>query len=187
MIGLTERQREVIDFIHAYIAEKSYSPSIGEIADHFAVSHPCVLMHLRALQKKKIIRRTSRARSIVIIKPGTPAPTSSGFCTIECYENESALLSKRSHERVFIAPDLINSDSFQQLFAIRVNSDYPELSILSGDLLIVRRQSIAAPDDKIIIAKNDKLIPALHNPNTDTRSILGHIIALQRHFNAQNS
>lgn len=151
MIGMTQRQREVLDYITAYIAEKSFSPSVGEIAQYFAISPPSALMHLRALQKKKLIRRTSRARSIVLIKQDAPASTSL-FCAVPCYLNGTALINGEAVENIFISPDLISSETFQQLFAFRVTDEYPEASgIRKGDLLIARKQSTAADDELILV------------------------------------
>lgn len=69
MKGLTERQREILDFIAQYCEDKSYSPAVREIAIHFKISIRAVQDHIIALQKKGYIVQTQHvSRSIRIIK-----------------------------------------------------------------------------------------------------------------------
>src|SRR5262249_31592737 len=52
METLTGRQQQILTFIQRRIQDKGYSPSVREIAAHFAVSAPTVQDHLDALRKK---------------------------------------------------------------------------------------------------------------------------------------
>lgn len=196
MIGLTVRQREVLDYIRAYLDEKSFSPSVGEIAVYFSISPPSALMHLRALQKKKLIKRTSRARSIVLIKPesSTVSPNKL-FSAIPLCQTPEVLRTESPRPTVFISPDLINSESFQQLFAYRAECGN-KTGILLGDILVVRRQSVAADGEQLLISngevfrtaicsKKEKRIRFLTEtplPDEESWEIAGRIIALQRHL-----
>jgi repressor LexA len=65
---LTERQRQVLDFIREFIARHSYSPSMREIGDGIGInSTNGVVCHLVALERKGHIRmEKNRARSIVL-------------------------------------------------------------------------------------------------------------------------
>ena len=53
--ALTERQKEILDFIKNYIRENEDSPSLQEIADHFSVTSPTAHKILDALQQKDFI------------------------------------------------------------------------------------------------------------------------------------
>ena len=55
---LTDRQREVLDFISGSIAERGYPPTLREIGVHFGIrSTNGVNDHLKALEKKGYLRR----------------------------------------------------------------------------------------------------------------------------------
>src|SRR5947208_14934742 len=55
---LTHRQREILDFISASIAERGYPPTLREIGEHFNIrSTNGVNDHLKALEKKGHWRR----------------------------------------------------------------------------------------------------------------------------------
>jgi repressor LexA len=66
-LPLTDRQREVLDFIKANIG--LYGPTVREIAAALSISSPNgVVCHLDALERKGYIRREShKARAIEVI------------------------------------------------------------------------------------------------------------------------
>jgi repressor LexA len=68
MKGITDRQKEVAEYISLFITENGYAPSVRDIADHFGFSVKAAHDHLRALEKKEIIR-TARgiSRSIELL------------------------------------------------------------------------------------------------------------------------
>ncbi|MFQ5481063.1 MAG: transcriptional repressor LexA [Thermodesulfobacteriota bacterium] len=68
-IKLTERQREILDFIKEVILSEGYPPSLREICAHFAIKGPNnARKHLEALEKKGFIRRRrSCARGIELL------------------------------------------------------------------------------------------------------------------------
>lgn len=60
MKGLTKRQQEILDFLQNHFAAEGYWPSIREIQRHFKFkSTNSVMGHLKALEQKKYINRTS--------------------------------------------------------------------------------------------------------------------------------
>jgi repressor LexA len=63
---LTQRQKEILDFISGFIERNGYSPSMEEIAEHFQfASLNAVFKHLEALASRGYLHRDSnRARSI---------------------------------------------------------------------------------------------------------------------------
>ncbi len=55
---LTERQREVYEFIRDKIRNRGYGPTVREIGAQFDISSPNgVMCHLKALEKKGLITR----------------------------------------------------------------------------------------------------------------------------------
>ncbi len=66
MKKLTNRQKEVLNFIEQYQKENGVSPSIRDIGKYFGFSIKAAYDHIMALQKKKVIIRDGRSRAIVI-------------------------------------------------------------------------------------------------------------------------
>src|SRR5204863_3119711 len=56
--ALTQRQREILEFISASIVERGFPPTLREIGEHFNIkSTNGVNDHLNALEKKGHLRR----------------------------------------------------------------------------------------------------------------------------------
>src|SRR5258705_2172845 len=68
---VTRRQREILDFITAHLADKGYAPSFEEIARQFGFqSLATVHEHLTNLERKGFIRRAhNESRAIEIVPP----------------------------------------------------------------------------------------------------------------------
>lgn len=68
---LTPRQREILNFIQHFIVEQGYPPTVREIASHFGIDYRAALDHLRALEKKGSLIRSSKSRGIQLFPPLT--------------------------------------------------------------------------------------------------------------------
>src|SRR3954469_19376400 len=64
---LTDRQQQVLDFIHAHHRQHGVSPSIREIQAHFGLASPFgIQRHLDALTEKGVLTRMDgKARGIL--------------------------------------------------------------------------------------------------------------------------
>jgi repressor LexA len=69
--ALTQRQREILDFISASIVERGFPPTLREIGEHFSIrSTNGVNDHLKALEKKGHLRREDlKSRAMRPIRP----------------------------------------------------------------------------------------------------------------------
>ena len=75
---VTKRQREILDYLTAYIDEHQYAPSFEEIALHFSFnSLATVHEHLTNLEQRGFIRRShNESRSIELVpEPGLATAT----------------------------------------------------------------------------------------------------------------
>src|SRR5215831_17266821 len=69
---LTDRQREVLDFIQAFTETHGVPPTVREIGARFHVTPRAAFDHLRALERKGYLRRrstqgrTSRALTLAV-------------------------------------------------------------------------------------------------------------------------
>src|SRR5205085_6526724 len=73
--SLTERQREIYDFIRSKIESRGYGPTVREIGLGFDIKSPNgVMCHLKALEKKGlIIREGFSARAIQLVDHRPPS------------------------------------------------------------------------------------------------------------------
>src|SRR5215471_21089513 len=72
---LTERQREIYDFIRSKIESRGYGPTVREIGQGFDIRSPNgVMCHLKALEKKGLIKRQGfSARAIQLVDHRRPS------------------------------------------------------------------------------------------------------------------
>ena len=70
-MALTRRQKQVYDFISAFVDTNGYSPSFEEIAEGLGLSSlATVHKHISNLEEKELLRRDyNRSRSIDLLKP----------------------------------------------------------------------------------------------------------------------
>lgn len=65
---ITEKQKDVLNYIRAYRKEKGIPPSIREIADHLKREIKTAYDHVLVLEKKNYLRRIpNTARGIILI------------------------------------------------------------------------------------------------------------------------
>ena len=83
MKGLTGKQKKIVEFIEDFNRTMGMAPTIYEIAEHFGIKTSTVFAHIRALQKKNILHRSSKARSISLAHPKPCPPERSRFPSAE--------------------------------------------------------------------------------------------------------
>ncbi|MEK7772855.1 MAG: transcriptional repressor LexA [Deltaproteobacteria bacterium] len=67
--GLTSRQKEILDFLKAFIGENGYPPSLRDICARFGIKGPQnAAKHLASLERKGFIKRSSNiSRAIEVV------------------------------------------------------------------------------------------------------------------------
>jgi repressor LexA len=146
---LTKRQKEILDFVSAFIEHNGYSPSMEEIADHFHfASLNAVFKHLGALQSRGYLHRDSnRARSIQL-SPGS----SPGVQNLPLFGYVAA---GRPMEAVSNPETLQVPDSFLRrrgnYYVLRVQGESMiEEHIQDGDYVVVESRETANPGDMVV-------------------------------------
>ena len=73
---LTERQRDILNFIRDFQQKRGVAPTHREICDHFGFSsYGTVYKHLSLLEKKGLIRRDwNQKRGVEVVEDEKPAP-----------------------------------------------------------------------------------------------------------------
>src|SRR5213076_162270 len=132
---LTKRQKELLDFLRAYIAEHGYAPTLDEIGRHFALgSLATVHKHLTNLERKGRIRRlANHSRALEL----TEAPAAGAAVAVPLLGRVAAapIEAVEVPETVTLPEELLGRG---ETFALRVHGDSMiGEGILDGDLIVV--------------------------------------------------
>ncbi len=172
---LTDKQREILDFITSSIAQHGYPPTLREIGTHFGIrSTNGVNDHLRALEKKGYLQREdmkSRALKPIGAKTPAPVPADDDLVEVPILGRVAAgqpLLAERSYEdRVLVDRFFIGQN--REVFALRVKGDSMiEDGIHDGDYVFVRKQLQANSGETVVAMIGDEATVKRYYPEGDT-------------------
>ncbi len=152
---LTKRQRDILTFIEECIDRDGFPPTVAEIGARFGIkSNNGVNDHLVALERKGYISRSSKARSIRVIR----SPRRGGvrrFVTVPLVGRIAAGTPLLAIENIDgylpVSPGIAPRPDF----ALNVSGEsMVGEGILPGDTLLVRRQD-HAEDGQLVVALVD--------------------------------
>lgn len=144
---LTQRQRQVLQFITSFTDSSGYPPSQREIAGHLKVSGTLpVMKHLGALERKGYIRRDSVNRGITLTMP-TGRPVSLPIVgTVRAGQLSTAIEDIQGYFSV----DQVAING-ADCFFLKVSGDSMiNAGIFGGDLVLVRPQPTAENKDTVV-------------------------------------
>ncbi len=162
---LTARQREVLDFIRHFMMQAGYPPTVREIGAHFGFVPRSVFDHLKALERKGVLRRVaSKSRSLQLLEAPSSSPLPVGGRTLSLFRElpilgrvaaGQPLLSEQNVEGSFaISREWVNGD---EAFLLKVQGESMiNAHILPGDYALVRRQATAENGDIVVALVNDE-------------------------------
>jgi repressor LexA len=182
---LTDRQREILQFITQSIEERGYPPTLREIGVHFGIrSTNGVNDHLRALEKKGHLHREDlKSRALrpvggpssgggsVNQVGGRPDPRLADIVEIPVVGRVAAGLPLLAVENV---QDTVHVDKFfigqtREVFALRVKGESMiEDGIFDGDYIFVRKQLQANRGDIVVAMINDEATVKRYYPEGDS-------------------
>jgi repressor LexA len=158
MEKLTNRQKDVLNYIKSYVANHGYPPAVREIGSALGLSSPATIQsHITALENKGYIKKTnSKYRSLEIVGNNE-------------YLNEDVvevpLLGKVTAGNPIEAIEMPNEffslpayliPNNAEVFTLKVSGESMiNAGILDGDIVIVQRQSVARNGD-IVVAMTDE-------------------------------
>jgi repressor LexA len=193
---LTERQREIYEFIRGKIESRGYGPTVREIGLAFDIKSPNgVMCHLNALVKKGLIlREKNAARAIRLVDhrpPGAELPLL-GLVAAGSPMAAAAQAERLDFGGLFCGPEH---------FALQVRGkSMIEDHIDDGDFVVIRRQEtaengarvVAMIDDEVTLKRlhrdkgqvvlqpaNDAMAPIVVDPHSDAK-ILGVLVGVLR-------
>ncbi|MEO7731644.1 MAG: transcriptional repressor LexA [Kofleriaceae bacterium] len=170
--ALTQRQRDILDFISASIVERGFPPTLREIGEHFSIrSTNGVNDHLKALEKKGHLRREdlkSRAMRPVLpdgsgeVVPLRRAPAGTGVMDVVSGDDmaEIPILGRVAAGQPILAvehaTDTVRIDrmligTHREVFGLRiVGESMIEDGIFDGDYVFVKKTAGANPGDIVV-------------------------------------
>ncbi|MBQ0039256.1 MAG: transcriptional repressor LexA [Treponema sp.] len=158
---LTDRQKEVLEFIAKFSEENGYPPTVREIGENFGISLRAVQDHIAACQKKGYLSQCQkRSRSFRVIKGDVVQEPKVFVVKIPKLGTIAAgkpLLSEENLDGyVTIAEPFVKPG--KTYFALNVRgASMINAGILEGDLAIIEQAEIAA-EGQIVVAVVDNAI-----------------------------
>lgn len=148
---LSQRQRQVLQFIASFADSHGYPPSQREIAGHLKVSGTLpVMKHLEALERKGYIRRENVNRGIVLTTSNSRSTSLPIVGTVRAGQLSTAIEDIQGY---FSVDQMAVKGA--DCFFLKVSGDSMiNAGILDGDLALVRPQPIAHNRD-IVVAMVD--------------------------------
>jgi repressor LexA len=147
---LTDRQQQVLDFIHAHHRQHGVSPSLREIQAHFGLASPFgIKRHVDALTQKGALRRLDgKARGLL----PQSHPRRGALAEIPCFGTIPAgfgVATQVTEPDGYISVDTVSLGvrPTTKLFALRVRGDSMiDASILDGDTVFLTPREPRAQD-----------------------------------------
>jgi len=159
--GLTERQRQILQFIKDEIRSKGYPPSVREIGEAIGLSSSSTVHgHMSRLEEKGFIRRDPTKPRAIEVLDGSGAIPLRRTVTVPVVGRVTAgqpILAEQSVEDHFPLPaDFVRADE-SNLFFLTVQGDsMVEAGILNGDYVLVHRQQNAINGDIVVALIEDE-------------------------------
>ena len=202
---LTDRQREILSFIHRHVAERGYPPSVREIGEAVGLSSPSTVhSHLRGLQERGYLRTDPAKPRTIELRWD---PESGAQAERQRVRNVPLVgriaagaptLAAENVEEVFPLPEELVGDG--TLFMLSVKGDSMiRAGILDGDYVVVRQQPTARHGEIVAALidgeeatvkrfgqKGDKIVLMPENPAllpkeySEGVEILGRVVTVLR-------
>jgi len=202
---ITKRQKDVLDFIKKYVADKGYPPAIREICKGVNLSSPAtVFVHMKNLEQLGYIKTTSnKFRTIEILCENEYAEKNEDIVKVPLLGKITAgspiTAIEQPNEFFDIPASLIPATA--TVFTLHVSGESMiNAGIYDGDYVIVQKQSVAKNGDIVVAMtmENEATLKTFYKekdhirlqPENDTMDpiildncvILGKAIGLYRKF-----
>lgn len=152
-LELTARQRQVLEWVKAFIREHAMPPTVREIGEAFSIKSSSVFDLLKTLERKSCLRRGDRgARSLIV--EGMSKRHGLGHDIVEVAivgripAGQPIEAIEHDCGTVAVKRDLLRG---REAYALKVEGQsMVESGILDGDYVIVRKQDTADTGDIVV-------------------------------------
>jgi repressor LexA len=182
--SLTDRQKEVLDFIQESISGRGYPPTLREIGERMGIrSTNGVNDHLKALEKKGYLAREDlKSRALRPLKlPNLGGRPGSGVAPVALSDDtvDVPLIGRVAAGQPLLAvenvEDTVKVDRFflgsappREVFALRVKGESMiEDGIHDGDFIFVRKSLAAERGDIVVALIEDEATVKRYYPEGD--------------------
>jgi repressor LexA len=147
---LTDRQRQIWDFLVRYVESHGYPPTVREIGAEVGLASPSTVhAHLANLERAGLLRRDpTKPRALELLGPhkresiGDPEPDVHRLPLVGQIAAGAPLLAEENIEEYMAVPEPLAHG--REEFLLRVRGDsMVNAGILDGDFVVVHRQSDA--------------------------------------------
>ncbi|OJF77400.1 MAG: repressor LexA [Treponema sp. CETP13] len=162
MKGLTDRQREVLNFISNFTEENSCPPTVRETASHFSISPKAVQDHFTALRKKGYLSEAnnrSRALRVLVEDPtNSRRKKLTEIPVLGVVAAGKPLFAEENFQETVFLPDTMIHGVNGRFFALYVRGDSMiDAGILNGDLAVIKQQEVANNGEIIVALIEDSV------------------------------
>ena len=157
-VALTDKKRQILDYIEKCQRERGYPPSVREIGEAVGLASPSTVhAHLANLERAGLIKRDpTKPRALELRRDPRPEPAKAVAADVHRLPlvGEIAaggpLLAEQNVEDYVAVPEPLARGGEE--FLLRVKGDSMiNAGILDGDLVVVRREQTAR-DGEIVVA-----------------------------------
>lgn len=157
---LTKRQKDILDYVKRFSADKKYPPSIREIAAHFNLSSPATAhVHVKKLIEKGYLKRGKGSNHLLEIQvPNEYENKKDNVVTVPLLGKVTA---GNPIEAIEVPDEVISLPSYllpkrKEVFTIRVEGDSMiNAGIYDKDIVIVERCN-NAKNGEIVVAMDEE-------------------------------
>lgn len=163
---LTERQRDILNFIRDFQKERGIAPTHREICDHFGFSsYGTVYKHLSLLEKKGLIRRdANQKRGVELVtqpserQPEPKRESSSPMRELPLFGYIAAgkPLDVDVSDETIAVPEHLTTRGENYVLKVRGDSMVDD-GILDGDLVIIARREKADNGEMVVANVNGEV------------------------------
>ncbi len=147
---LTKRQREILDFLSDYVADRGYAPSFEEIAHKFDYSSlATVHEHLSNLERKGYIRRSYNESRAIEILPSRHSRQAVELPLLGTVAAGLPIEELATGESIAVPDSFVRRSGNHFALRVRGNSMVDE-QILDGDFVVVHERQSADNGEMVI-------------------------------------
>ncbi len=157
MTYLTERQRDVLDFISNRIEAEGVAPTLQEIADAFGFrSTASAQKHVAHLERKGFLRREKHQKRGLVLPDVPPNPGSAAELPLFGVVAAGAPIeSIPGDEQIFVPADFLRTGDH---YVLRVRGDSMiGDGVHDGDLVVVQSSESAADGEMVVALVGDEV------------------------------
>lgn len=145
---LTDRQRRVYELIRDLIVNRGYGPTVREIGEAFGIKSPNgVMCHLRALERKGLIRRSPNKSRAIELTEGFDRGGQHSLPMAGMVAAGTTALAFEQSDRMDFSGMFCQHDRF----ILQVSGDSMiEAHIQDGDFVVIQKQDTADPGQMVV-------------------------------------